>query len=335
MAGAYLPSRLPRFPDWTMSWEDDPPGRASLLIDHGRLTVLVAADGRRLRSVPDRTGDDPGQLSPDGSRLAFLHDYPAPNVTVLDLTTGERRRYRAPVGGAEVLAWMPSGRRLLYGTEEVVFLLDAGGRSEPLELTAREVREVAVAPEGDRIAVDTGRDVQVTPLAGGPASHLDLAEGEWLCEHSWSPDGDQLVLSSERRSSQRDVFDLALSFVQVDRGRRLGEPTVVPELVDYWFLGWRTYDTIALLERRTGADAKIVVRNLAGDAVEELTTLDGSVFEVHAAAELLPNIQTAPEGRLDAGPAPGWLRTASALTGGLAMRVAARGIDSDNPRRAR
>lgn len=317
MIDVYAPAEVPRCPDWTMTWDADPPGRAAFALDDGEQTLLLAADGRRIRMVAAERQDDPGQLSPDGTRLGLIVDRPVPTVSVLDLRDGSRRGYPAAVRGAEVLSWLPSGRRLLYGNDEGMYLLDLeNGRSDPYDLSGEEPREVAVAPEGARIAVDVGAYVRIAPLAGGPPVRVPLPPDASLGAHGWSPDGRLLVVGREITPSQdeRGGFDLVVTALDTERGFRPAAQVTVVGVVAGAFVGWRSMDSFLLLERRFDEPFQLVVRGMDGHETERLAVLHSPVWEVRAAAGLLGVVRPgAQEDEVDLGVPPRWQRMTGAL----------------------
>ncbi|EXG79282.1 WD40 repeat domain-containing protein [Cryptosporangium arvum] len=321
MIDVYAPAEVPRCPDWTMSWDADPPGRAAFAVDDGEQTLLLAADGRRIRMVGAERLEDPGQLSPDGTRLALVVDRPVPTVSVLDLRDGSRRGFPATVRGAEVLSWLPSGRRLLYGNDEGMYLLDLEtGRSDAYDLSGEEPREVAVAPEGARIAVDVGAYVRIAPLAGGPPVRVPLPEDAALGAHGWSPDGRLLAVGREITPSrdQRGGFDLVVTALDTERGFRPAAQVSVVGVVAGAFVGWRSMSSILLLERRFEEPFRLVVRGLDGSEIETLAHLHGSVWEVRAAAGLLEVVRTNADGEpVDLGVPPRWQRMTGAMKKGF------------------
>lgn len=302
-----------------MSWDADPPGRAAFAVDDGEQTLLLAADGHRVRMVGMERLDDPGQLSPDGTRLALVVDRPVPTVSVLDLRDGSRRGFPAAVRGAEVLSWLPSGRRLLYGNDEGMYLLDLeNGRSDPYDLSGEEPREVAVAPEGARIAVDVGSYIRIAPLAGGPPVRVPLPEDASLGAHGWSPDGRLLAVGREITPSRdpRGGFDLVITALDTERGFRPAGQVSVVGVVAGAFVGWRSMDSFLLLERRVDEPFRLVVRGLDGEERETLAKLHGPVWEVRAAAGLLEVVQPSGDGMpLDLGVPPRWQRMAGVMRG--------------------
>jgi hypothetical protein len=314
----YVPGQIPRCPDWTSTWDEEPAGPAGFVIDDGAETVIVAADGRRIRIAGEERYDDPGQLSPDGSRLALVVERPVPSVAVLDLRTGTRRGYSVAVRDAEVLSWLPSGRRLIYGADAGMFLLDLEtGRDDPYDLDTEEPREVAVAPEGARIAVDVGTHIRIAPLAGGAPARIVLPPDAWLGAQGWSPDGRLLAVGREISPSRvpgLGGFDLVINALDTERNFRSVAELVVPGLIAGAFVGWKSMDTVVLLERRAEQPYRLVVRQLDGTETGVLSTLLTPVAEVRCASGLLEKVRTSPSPEPpDLGSAPRWQRVTGSV----------------------
>ncbi len=133
-AGPGAATLPPRFADYsylTGSVSASPPGRAIAVYQHGfgvefmdfPQAVVAGADGdvyRRLDVAERRAGGetqgDPAvmQLSPDGTRVA-VGDWAtsAPDIAVVDLTTGDSRALPVPGGRSAIpLAWSPDSTLL-------------------------------------------------------------------------------------------------------------------------------------------------------------------------------------------------------------------------------
>src|SRR5690625_1840392 len=128
---ATLPPRFADYSYLTGSVSASPPGRAIAVYQHGfgvefmdfPQAVVAGADGdvyRRLDVAERRAGGetqgDPAvmQLSPDGTRVA-VGDWvtSAPDIAVVDLTTGDSRALPVPGGRSAIpLAWSPDATLL-------------------------------------------------------------------------------------------------------------------------------------------------------------------------------------------------------------------------------
>jgi hypothetical protein len=172
----------------------------------GTRAVFVAdADGEHVRRM---SGDGFAALpswSPNGRQLAFVKaeaDKPRVwNLWTADVSSGDLRRITSnengqPWGGS----WFPDGRRLAYGQESQLVLIDVetGARQTfATPVANRLVRSPAVSPDGRKIIFQVPRDgtwmFDVRTKAMRRVLDDPTAE-----EYSWSPDGRRVAFHSRR-----------------------------------------------------------------------------------------------------------------------------------------
>jgi Tol biopolymer transport system component/TolA-binding protein len=145
-------------------------------------------------------GEGPCQLSPDGKRLALIHEG---NIW-LAFTNGNNpvqvTDYQDMVGyvewtrdGKALLFSVPSGWRLMEdpGSQgKVIELLDEGKKIEC------SLWEIDISPDGSRMAFTAGEHLKIVPLdESGSGRILNLEELDLIefGELAWSPDGENLA----------------------------------------------------------------------------------------------------------------------------------------------
>jgi WD40 repeat protein len=172
----------------------------------GTRAVFVAdADGEHVRRL---SGDGFAALpswSPNGRQLAFVKaeaDKPRVwNLWTADVSSGDLRRITSnengqPWGGS----WFPDGRRLAFGHESQLVLIDVetGARQTfPAPVANRLVRSPAVSPDGRKIIFQVPRDGTWMFDVRTKAMRriLDDPTAE---EYSWSPDSRRVAFHSRR-----------------------------------------------------------------------------------------------------------------------------------------
>jgi eukaryotic-like serine/threonine-protein kinase len=178
--------------------------------------ATIALDGGEAVAVASHPAVDWNPVwSEDGSHLYFLSDRGGTmNVwrIAIDEATGVARGEpeSMPLPADEVVYLARSGKRWIYAayssrSSVQVVEFDAGRRAvvgapRSLLSTSRSLREVAVSPDGTRIAFATMRpqeDVYVVSTAGGAPTQL-TDDPEFDRYVSWTPDGQRIVFSSFR-----------------------------------------------------------------------------------------------------------------------------------------
>jgi hypothetical protein len=180
-----------------------------------RGVYLADSDGTNVRRVSGAGFAAVPSWSPDGRMLAYVradadraHVW---NVWTLDLASGAERQLTSLRSGQPWGAsWFPDGRRLAFGHDDrlVVLEIESGrSRTYPAPRAGRLVRTPAVSPDGRRIVFQVERD---------GAWLLDLADGSMRKvladpsaeDYTWSPDGRRVAYRS-RRSGEWGVWLMA------------------------------------------------------------------------------------------------------------------------------
>jgi Tol biopolymer transport system component/cytoskeletal protein RodZ len=171
--------------------------------DGERGVYIADADGQNVKRI---SGDGFAAIpswSPDGRTLAYVRaETESPdiwNLWTTDVSSGRSRRltsYKtgAPWGGS----WFPDGRRMAYGheTDLVVLDLETGRRRQyesPVE--GRPIRTPAVSPDGKRVMFQVYRDgAWLLELSDG--SMRKVLSDPSAEEYTWAPDGQRVAYHS-------------------------------------------------------------------------------------------------------------------------------------------
>ena len=149
------------------------------------------ADGRGRRQLttdPVCGGYEPS-WGPDG-RIAFTS---CDRITLLD----PKSSTRTPLGGSgSYAAWSPNGAELAVLDGERLKVVDAktgADRAIPISPPPGNAAEPAWSPDGRLLAVAGSASVQIITPRGAVVRAVESAFGE----HSWSPNGKQLVARTD------------------------------------------------------------------------------------------------------------------------------------------
>jgi hypothetical protein len=171
--------------------------------DGERGVYIADADGQNVKRISGAGFAGIPSWSPDGRTLAYVRaetDSPDTwNLWTTDVSSGRSRRltsYKtgAPWGGS----WFPDGRRMAYGheTDLVVLDLETGRRRQyesPVE--GRPIRTPAVSPDGKRVMFQVDRDgAWLLELSDG--SMRKVLSDPSAEEYTWAADGQRVAYHS-------------------------------------------------------------------------------------------------------------------------------------------
>ncbi|HEX6976154.1 MAG TPA: hypothetical protein VF147_17225, partial [Vicinamibacterales bacterium] len=145
------------------SWSPDGQSLAFVRAEPGKprvwnlwMTDLETGAERRLTSY--QYGQPwGGSWFPDGKRIAYSHES---NLVILDLASGKRRVFNAPIKGRLVRtpAVSPDGRRVIFQvSRDGTWLLDVADGSMRKVLSDPSAEEYTWAPDGRRVAYHSRR----------------------------------------------------------------------------------------------------------------------------------------------------------------------------------
>jgi hypothetical protein len=213
----------------------DDHSRIGALSSDGRLLLLNTGFRPSTSTYLRRDGGDPVRLAagqavdvaPDGRSALVLSD--AGELSVVPIGPGLSRRIDLGALRAERGAWVPSPRggvivqaRQRPDEARSLWLIGENG-SKPRKLEVEAVRSWAVAPDGGRVAVQTGVDtVHIVPLAGGPVRAIRGLDIN-LAVSRWSGDGRSLFLEREG-GWPCEIHRLDLASEKVELWKRVAQP---------------------------------------------------------------------------------------------------------------
>jgi len=165
--------------------------------------------GGLLQLTSDTYSDLNPTFSPDGQRIAFVHesgdvqansDIYLVNVdgTGLVRLTDTTEQEREP-------AWSPDGRLIAYSTPEgTIYLIGATGEGLGMRRILTGGEDPAWSPDGARLAFSYRGDIYLIDLEGGPLVNLTSSPG-WDEAPAWSPDGSYIAFETNR-DGNREVY---------------------------------------------------------------------------------------------------------------------------------
>jgi Tol biopolymer transport system component len=257
LARAQLGDAPPEGPRWHTVWTQPGTPRMHRLSRDGRLLSYNRRGlfVRDLNTNTDRTiaaqaGGFSSMFSPDGRRIAFVHDNALRIANVSDTPNPQPLYENRNSESLFLHDWSPDGRFIALAnlrsdsTEEILLVSTSDGRSRVLKtVTARgdwRAREMYFSPDSrflaydrQRSSTDSSRDIFVLPVDGGdewPAVERGESH-DWLV--GWSPDGQWLLFTNDRSGA------LVLWSIAWANGRTQGAPQRLAGVPDSFRpLGW-------------------------------------------------------------------------------------------------
>jgi len=199
--------------------------------DTRHTVLMLSADRRTWREVPDSAGCLLARWSPDGTRLAFLRGGPAPTLAVLDVATLATSTLLRSATALRELAWSPDSRHIAFQQREIApppswlgLLSPAEGEtwSPPPLHTNRLVFRHDTAGEWPEGSFQT-----CVAAADGSSPARTLTAGPWwhgmphlatpgLC---FTPDGAALLLNGTQAPDwDREPSALAIHRIEIATG---------------------------------------------------------------------------------------------------------------------
>jgi serine/threonine-protein kinase len=181
-----------------------------------RTLVWVDRQGREAPITAPERGYVYPRLSPDGTRVALSISDQGTNIWVWDLSRETLTRITFGRDTNQYPAWMPDGRRLLFGSggpggfESNVFwqAADGAGSAEQLTQSTKSVIPSSVSPDGSRVVLREGTrtyDLALLQLFKERRTEPLVRTAFTELNAEISPDGRWLAYESNE-SGQREVY---------------------------------------------------------------------------------------------------------------------------------
>jgi Tol biopolymer transport system component len=210
------------------------PDRATYVVTHdeaGNLTIIDSTQAEK-RVIPaaevvsvlrPESGDNWGDISPDGRKLVLSFGHIAPSgrsmveesLQILDLDTGQWKQIADQ--GYDPL-WSPDGRQIIYqarGQKLIAYSLGTGS-SFPVCPTISQAAETISydwSPDGNKLAIMIGLSMSHSSIVvvslDAPDDCLDIVsprEFIWSSSPIWSPDGKWLLYFSGSSNPSPEGF---------------------------------------------------------------------------------------------------------------------------------
>ncbi len=185
------------------------------------LRSLCMNEGLVLPSAPHSSGEMCGSWSPDGTRVALVHEHVG--MSIWEAESGERLQFWDHISCRSV-AWSPDGSQIAAGgTDNRLTILDAStGDAVGGFETGQRIDVIAWHPAGIQVACGAGDRLYVGSNNQLSAATEIVGGTEPINVLQWSPDGRQIACGNWWRQqlricdveSGRVVQDLSARFVK-------------------------------------------------------------------------------------------------------------------------
>ncbi|MGH7616627.1 MAG: hypothetical protein ACREPM_05310, partial [Gemmatimonadaceae bacterium] len=198
---------------------------------HGEIFVVPTEQGvgERTQVTNSAWRDRNEDYSPDGRRIAYISDEGGEQqVWLYDIGTATRKKLTTAMGDKDNLLWAPSSQKLLYGSDNKIFEVDAQG-GVARELAKNQAGGFTVSgysADGNWLVYtkrDDEQNADVFLYDIRAKKEYNMTQSPWNESNGQlTPDGKTLIFASNRDGGANQLFAVSLSRMTEDPNDPLG-----------------------------------------------------------------------------------------------------------------
>ena len=192
---------------------------------HGEILIVPTEQGvgERTQVTNSAWRDRNEEYSPDGRKIAYISDEGGEQqVWLYDIATATKKKLTAVAGDKDNLLWAPGSQKLLYGSENKIFEIDATG-GVPREIAKNQAGGFTVShvsADGNWLVYtkrDDEQNADVFLYDVRAKKEFNVTESPWNESNGQlTPDGKTLVFASNRDGGANQLFAVSLSRMTED-----------------------------------------------------------------------------------------------------------------------